>query len=286
MHSSTLNAAVAFALTVALGGCTSEPGLPYAVAPPPPPLEAPGAAADAPMGAAAAATDALAAHSVAAHLSAAVGDAHRPAEDRARDAQRKPAELLAFTGVQPGQRVADLIPGGGYFTRLFAKAVGGDGRVYAVAPPAQAAADALPAAAAIAADPAYANVSVVSFVSPLALPEPVDLIFTAQNYHDLHLQRQRLDVPAVNKAFFDALKPGGMLVIVDHSALAGSGLDVPDVLHRIDEAIVVREVTAAGFVLEGTSDMLRNPADPRTVGVFDPAIRGNTDQFVLRFRKP
>jgi predicted methyltransferase len=77
-----------------------------------------------------------------------------------------------------------------------------------------------------------------------------------------------------------------VLVVVDHSAIAGSGLDVPDVLHRIDESIVVREVTAAGFVLDGTSDVLRNPDDPRNVGVFDPAIRGNTDQFVLRFRKP
>ena len=267
---------LALALALVLAGCASESSLPYAVAPPPPPLDE---AAEAPAAASAAS------HSVAPHIAAAIADGHRPAEDRARDVQRKPAELLAFAGIAPGQRVADLIPGGGYFTRLFAKAVGDGGKVYAVAP-ANPDGNFMPEVLAVLGDTAITNVSVVRFAGPLALPEPVDVIFTAQNYHDLHLPRLRLDVPAMNRAFFAALKPGGVLVVVDHSAIAGSGLDVPDVLHRIDEAIVVREVTAAGFVLDGTSDVLRNPDDARNVGVFDPAIRGNTDQFVLRFRKP
>jgi predicted methyltransferase len=272
--------AITIATALALAGCASEPGLPYAVAPPPPPLEET-SEAGAPPAAATPATG----HSIAPHIAAAIADSHRPAAERARDVQRKPADVLAFAGIAPGQRVADLIPGGGYFTRLIAKAVGDGGKVYAVAP-ANPDGSFMPEVLAVAADPAHANVAVVRFDGPLALPEPVDVIFTAQNYHDLHLPRLRLDVPAMNRAFFAALKPGGVLVVVDHSAIAGSGLDVPDVLHRIDEAIVVREVTAAGFVLDGTSDVLRNPDDPRNVGVFDPAIRGNTDQFVLRFRKP
>lgn len=264
--------------TLALAACAAEPRLPVAVAPPPPPLE------EAPSGTAAQPATPLA--HVGEHITAAVADEHRPADDRARDPQRKPADMLSFAGIVPGQRVVDLIPGGGYFTRLFAKAVGADGKVYASAPPPPPGANGPSPLAALAADPAYANVTVVPLAGPFAMPEPVDVIFTAQNYHDLHLARLKLDVPAMNKAFFDALKPGGVLVIVDHSALPGTGLDVPDVLHRIDENIVVREVTAAGFVLDGSSQVLRNPEDPRTTGVFDPSIRGKTDQFVLRFRKP
>jgi predicted methyltransferase len=283
--------AITIATVLAIAGCASEPGLPYAVAPPPPPLEetaeagAPHAAGTSAVAPVAGPATSATGHSIAPHIAAAIADSHRPTAERARDVQRKPAEVLAFAGIAPGQRVADLIPGGGYFTRLFAKAVGDGGKVYAVAP-ANPDGNSMPEVLAVAADPAHTNIAVVRFDGPLALPEPVDVIFTAQNYHDLHLPRLRLDVPAMNKAFFAALKPGGVLVVVDHSAIAGSGLDVPDVLHRIDESIVVREVTAAGFVLDGTSDVLRNPDDPRNVGVFDPAIRGNTDQFVLRFRKP
>jgi len=112
------------------------------------------------------------------------------------------------------------------------------------------------------------------------------VVWTAQNYHDFHLTRLHLDVPATDRLIFSLLKPGGEFLIIDHSAVAGSGLDVPDKLHRINEDIVKQEVEAAGFVLEGETDLLRNPADPRTALVFDPAIRGHTDQFVLRFRKP
>ena len=218
-------------------------------------------------------------------ISAAVADTNRPAGDTARDAARKPAEMLAFAGVKPGDKVVDFLPGGGYFTRLFAKAVGPAGHVYAVAPPSQTPGTPV-AVEALAADAAYGNITVVPLTGPLSVPEAVDVIWTAQNYHDLHLARLKVDVPAMNKSLFDALKPGGLLVIVDHAALAGTGLDVPDKLHRIDEEIVKREVTAAGFVLESSSDLLRNSADTRSVMVFDPAIKGLTDQFVLRFRKP
>ncbi len=219
------------------------------------------------------------------YVVAAVAAASRPDADRARDVDRKPAEMLAFAGVRPGQHVADFIPGGGYFTRLFSEAVGASGHVYALIPPSPPDATAEPPIKAVAAQ--YKNVSVVqqSFVT-LSVPEPLDLIWTSQNYHDLHLARFKLDVASVNKQIFNALKPGGVYVVLDHSARAGAEIGVADTLHRIDQAIVRRELEAAGFVYDGESDVLRNPADTRELPVFDPSIRGHTDQFILRFRRP
>jgi predicted methyltransferase len=221
-------------------------------------------------------------------VASAIADPARPAADVARDAARKPADMLAFAELRPGEVVAELLPGGGYFTRLFAKGVGPKGRVYAVITEAQAkAADKPPAVNAIAADPAYANVKVVAAdFTKLQLPEQADLVWTSENYHDLHLARFNLDVAAANRAIFQALKPGGLYLVADHAAAAGTGLDVPDKLHRIDPAIVRREVEAAGFQFVGESAALRNPADDHTLVVFDPAIRGHTDQFVYKFRKP
>lgn len=223
----------------------------------------------------------------AADVAGAIADPGRPPADVARDAERKPADMLVFAELQPGEVMAELLPGGGYFTRLFSKAVGPKGHVYAIITEAQAKADKPPAVNAIAADPAYPNVKVVAAdFAKLQLAEPVDLVWTSQNYHDLHLARMNLDVAAVNRAIFQALKPGGLYVIVDHAAAAGTGLDVPDKLHRIDPAIVRREVEAAGFRYEGQTTVLRNPADDHHLLVFDPAIRGHTDQFVYKFRKP
>jgi predicted methyltransferase len=219
------------------------------------------------------------------HIVAAVAASTRPEADRARDAARKPAEMLAFAGITPGQRVADFIPGGGYFTRILAEAVGPSGRVFALIPPAGAESTGPNPVLAIAEQ--HANVSVVqqSFTT-LTVPEPMDVIFTAQNYHDLHLKRFNLDWAQVNRQIFAALKPGGVYLVIDHTARAGSDVSVADTLHRIDPAIVKRELEAAGFVLDGESSALRNPADTLLLGVFDPAIRGSTDQFVLRFRRP
>jgi predicted methyltransferase len=218
------------------------------------------------------------------YLASAVANPARPATDTARDAARKPAEVLAFSGVKPGDKVLELIPGGGYFTRLFSGAVGPRGAVYTAVPPAN---PETGAAASLTPNPAWPNVTPITLkLGELGASGPFDVIFTAQNYHDLHLARLHLDVPAADKQFFAALKPGGLLVIEDHAAIDGSGLDAPDKLHRIDEAVVKQEVEAAGFVLVAESDVLRNPADPRTALVFDPAIRGHTDQFLLKFRKP
>jgi len=228
--------------------------------------------------------------SIPANIAAAVADGNRPDTDKQRDANRKPADTLAFLGVKPGEKVGELIPGGGYFTRLLSKAVGPKGHVYALVPerPANAPADMPDLAArvkAIAADPNYSNVSVVvAPLSTLAASEPVDLVFTAQNYHDLH--NFPVDVVAFNKSLFNSLKPGGLYVVLDHSAEAGSGLRDTNTLHRIDPNVVKQEVTAAGFQFVGSSDILANSADTRTGKVFDPGIRGKTDQFILKFRKP
>lgn len=217
----------------------------------------------------------------------AVADEHRPAEDKARDADRKPAEMLAFAEVHPGEVVGDFLPGGGYFTRIFSKAVGADGKVYAIISEAQAKAEKPPAVNAIAADPAYGNVEVVAAqFQSLSLPQKADLIWTSQNYHDLHLSRLNLDVAAVNKAVFEALKPGGYYVVLDHAAAPGSPVGVADTLHRIDPAIVRKELEAAGFVFVAEDDALRNPQDDHSKGVFDPSIRGRTDQFIYKFKKP
>jgi predicted methyltransferase len=224
-------------------------------------------------------------------IAAAVADPARPEADRQRDANRKPAECLAFAGVKPGDRVAELMPGGGYFTRIFSKTVGAGGHVYALvpAPSANAPPDMPDFAArvkAIAADPNYANVSVV--VEPLGqlkAPVPVDLVWTSQNYHDLH-NMPGTDATVFDQMVFEMLKPGGVYLVIDHEAEPGSGARDTQTLHRIDVETVKKEILAAGFVLAGTSDLLRQPADSHSVKVFDPSIRGKTDQFILKFRKP
>jgi predicted methyltransferase len=224
------------------------------------------------------------------NIAAAVADTNRPDADKLRDANRKPAQTLEFLGVKPGEQIGEILPGGGYFTRIFSKAVGPSGHVYALVPerPANAPAD-MPDLAgkvkAIAADPNYPNVTVViQPLTKLATPAPVDLVFISQNYHDLH--NFPVDVVAFNRTVMDSLKPGGLYVVLDHSAPAGSGLADTKTLHRIDADVVKQEVTAAGFEFVAASDVLANAGDPRTANVFDPSIRGKTDQFILKFRKP
>lgn len=218
-----------------------------------------------------------------AHVVAAVADPRRPDADRERDALRNPAEILAFAGVQPGWRVADVGPGGGYYSRLFAVAVGDAGRLYAVDRPGTAERPRPMAAIA----PTYSNIThLTDGYSNWSAGEPLDAIFISQIYHDFYLPVFNFDVPAMNRAMFAALKPGGVLFIIDHSAIAGSPIAVTDSLHRIDQARVVADLEAAGFVLEEESQALRHPEDNRTLRVFESDVRGRTDQFVLRFRKP
>ena len=223
---------------------------------------------------------------------AAVSDAARPAEDTARDADRKPADMLAFAKVKPGETVVDYIPSKGYFTRLFSAAVGPKGTVYAATP--QFLIDAItkagkPLPPSIAGEPGRGNVhDVVARDGSLGVPAgSAGLVWTSQNYHDVHIRAGAAGVAELNKAAFAALRPGGTYVVLDHAAQPGIDEATIQKLHRIDEAMVKQEVLAAGFTLDGESTLLaNNPADPRTANVFDPTIRGHTDQFILRFRKP
>lgn len=219
---------------------------------------------------------------------AALADPARPATDRERDAVRKPAELLAFAQIKPGQKVGDYVMGGGYVTRLLAAAVGPTGRVFAFQPAEFIKFKAQYGSDQAAVDAAYANVDAVAgpFAAP-AFPEPLDVIITVQNFHDLYLK----PFPAgtgdkASAALFAALKPGGALIVVDHSAAKGSGTTLSDSLHRIDKDAVIAALAKAGFKLEAESKLYSRPADPRTANVFDASIRGKTDQFMLRFRKP
>jgi predicted methyltransferase len=212
----------------------------------------------------------------------------RPDADTARDAARMPAAMVSFAGIKPGAKVLDIIAGGGYFTRVFAIAAMPGGHVTAVVPPASAQLDPVAAKAMtdLAADASYGNVSIVTAVTDPSLAGTIDVAWTAQNYHDLHNFLPPEGVTGFNKAVFAALKPGGTYVVLDHAAAAGSGLTATKALHRIDAAAVKAEVTAAGFVFDGESPALRNPADGHDKMVFDPSVRGKTDQFVLRFKKP
>ena len=231
---------------------------------------------------------AIAAPKTSGTIAAAVSDSARPDDDKKLDAERKPAEMLALAHIKPGMRVMDLIPGGGYFTRLFAKAVEPKGYVYAYQPAEFAAFSKGKPAKVRAVAAEYPNVSVIEApVNDLTAPEALDVVWTAQNYHDLHDSFAKpADLAIVNKKVFDALKPGGLFIVLDHSAEKGSGLRDTETLHRIDEASVKSEVLAAGFKLAGENNILRNSADPRTKLVFDASIRHKTDQFILIFRKP
>jgi predicted methyltransferase len=225
--------------------------------------------------------------SVPAYISAAVADPGRPAADTARDADRKPAEVLAFSGVKPGDKVGEFIPGGGYYTRLLAKAVGPSGQVYALWPDGFAKMRPQLFEASKAVGP---NVTAVAYPQgSLNVPDKLDLVWTSENYHDFHNAppgASAPDIAAFNKMVFDALKPGGVFLIEDHAAAAGAGPGVTGTLHRIDPAQVKTEVEAAGFKLAAQSDALKNPADPHTATVFDASIKGHTDKMLFKFVKP
>lgn len=212
-------------------------------------------------------------------IATAVADAARPDADKARDAVRKPAEIVAFAGIEPGDTVAEIAPGGGYYTRILSKAVGPQGKVYALMPAFFAnrpgGLDAINALA-----EQYGNVEVVVIdYAATELPEPVDLVWTTENYHDL----ANGDIAAVNAWAFKALKPGGIYFVEDHAA-PGTGTSATSTLHRIDPAAVKEQVGAAGFTLEAESDLLHNPNDPHDVNSRE--VEPTSDKFALRFRKP
>jgi predicted methyltransferase len=223
------------------------------------------------------------------YIGAAINDPER-ADDKKDDARRQVAAVMAFTQVKPGDAVLELVPGTGYWTRVFSAIVGPSGHVYTVWPNEM---DKFSAKSyanwqSLVATPHYKNVTLLKEPAAfLSVPQKVDVAFTSQNYHDYHDPFMGpVDMNAFNKRVFDALKPGGVYVIIDHVAPQGSGAADTDTLHRIDPLLVKKEVEAAGFKFDGESNALRNPNDPHTAKVFDPSIRGKTDQFIYRFRKP
>ncbi|GAB4536201.1 MAG: class I SAM-dependent methyltransferase [Parvularculaceae bacterium] len=223
-----------------------------------------------------------------AYIRDAVNSPRRPAPDRARDAMRRPGHVIWFAGVEPGDTVADLSPAGGYYSRILGEVVGAEGRVYAIDWDwvVENFGDAVkPFANAVAAG----DVPNVDYsVQPndgFTPPEQVDFVFSILTYHDAHWGEVDVDPALMNISAFGALKPGGIYLIVDHRALPESGSEGVDAYHRIDPELVLEEVRMAGFEWVGESDALSNPEDPLNVGVFGD-IRGRTDRFIYKFRKP
>ncbi|MFL5295298.1 MAG: methyltransferase [Phenylobacterium sp.] len=208
--------------------------------------------------------------------------------DALTDPAMKAPEVIAFMQLKPGGQVADIVAG--RFVRALSKAVGPKGKVYAYEPDeiVKTHPEAMNSLKTITADPAYANVAVLTApINAPNLPKNLDAVFIRQNYHDLYDKFMGpADVPAFNKAVFAALKPGGVYVILDHADAPGTGLTGTEGRHRIEEARVKADLAAAGFKLDGESQVLANPADDHSKMVFHPSIRGKTDQFLLRFRKP
>ena len=226
---------------------------------------------------------------VPAYLRAAMADKVR-GDDVKDDQRRQMAAVMTFSGVKPGDKVAEIEPGRDYWTIVFSQIVGDEGHVYTVWPTQMLkyAGKGLARLDKLQKLPRFSNISVLKQpAAKFSTPEKVDLVFTAQNYHDYHnLDMGAAGVAEFNKNVYDALKPGGIYVVIDHVAPAGSGLEDTGTLHRIDPATVKKEVEAAGFKFDGASDALRNPKDPHDIKVFDKSIRGHTDQFIYRFKKP
>ncbi len=247
-----------------------------------------GAAAMLVVGAAGCATSGSAgAPNAAAAASAAVADARRPDADKARDALRKPAETVAFAGVRPGSKVAELGPGRGYYTRVLAGTVGPTGKVYVIV-----ASNAQPAAleALNAIKASYGNVEIVVGDNlTFRTPEPVDVAWTTENYHDFH-NGPTANIPALNRNVFANLKPGGVFFVEDHAAAPGAGAAAaahggPTGRGRMDEAVAKTELQAAGFRLDAESNHLRNPNDNKDAPAADDGS-STSERFALRFKKP
>jgi predicted methyltransferase len=229
------------------------------------------------------------------HIALAVNDSGRPEADMQRDAGRHPAEMLTFAGVQPGWRVADLGAGSGYYSRILSSAVGVEGLV--VSENMDWIVERFPQADEAIMALAEERDNVERLVTPVTdilsgYDNELDAAFMMLIYHDQAWVQEGFEAPtredrlAMNTSIFNALRPGGVFLVVDHRAEDGTGDSVVGDYHRIDEAFVREEIEAAGFELADESDVLSNPDDTRTISVFDPSIRGNTDRFVLLYRKP
>lgn len=219
-------------------------------------------------------------------IAAAIADAARPKSDRDADALRAPAATIAFAGIKPGMVIGELYPCGGYFSRLLGDVVGPGGKIYGLETTRWKGCE--PADRKMAAEPGRKNISInAAPFGAFSLPEKVDLFWITQNYHDLHIKTYgAVDMMAFNKHVFESLKPGGIYFILNHQANPGLSVDDIAKLHRIEKSQVIREVTAAGFKLVAEGDFLHRAGDDHTKPIFDTAIRGKTDQYALKFRRP
>jgi predicted methyltransferase len=217
------------------------------------------------------------------YVAKAVADPSRPKTDSSRDALRLPGETIAFVGVKPGMVVAEMFPAGGYYTRMISDVVGPTGKVYGVDNPKWDKGE----DAKMAAEPSHSNVKIqMAAFGGFNLPEKVDVFWTTQNYHDLHVKEYgNVDLADFNKRVHDALKPGGIYFVLDHQANAGTDEAGIAKLHRIEKAQVIKEVTAAGFKLVGDGKALSRATDDHTKMSSDPAIKSHTDQYMLKFQK-
>jgi predicted methyltransferase len=221
-----------------------------------------------------------------ANIKRAVESPARPAEQRARDADRKPAETLLLAEIAEGEHVVELGAFGHYWTNMLVEAVGASGRVSMVDMPWT---DRFGGEAARAFDTAHANATYTqAHYNQMQLPTNVDAVLLVQFYHDLKRSNasESVDTADMNRKILAALKPGGIYLVIDHNAEAGSGWRDASTLHRIDPAAIKSEVTAAGFELVQDSPLLTNPADDRKGSIRAEGLRGKTDQAVLVFRKP
>ena len=226
------------------------------------------------------------------NIKAAVANPARPERDRQRDVNRRPEQVLAFAGVRSGLRIAELEPASGYFTRILCKAVGSSGHIYAINFTLHFSPEQMKRMAGRNMGPPPApqtdcdNITYsVQASTALNLPSDLDMVWTAENYHDFRIPEfGSADVRTFNQTVFNALKPGGVFIVEDHAAAAGSGARDTATLHRIDPALVKQELESAGFKYAGQSQILHNPKDAHTDMVFKTVDR--TDRFLFKFRKP
>jgi predicted methyltransferase len=280
-------AMMTFLLAGACGGSSSSE--PAAPAPAPAPAEP--AATDAETPATDAETPAPAAEPAAPvqpadPVQAAIDAPGRPAADRERDAARKPRETLEFFGIKPGMQVAEIMTASGWYAEILARVVGPDGHLFAQNNKLVDTKFAQPELDERLKKPELANVTklVTEYNKPGLPAGQLDAVLAILVYHDqvwMKTNRKKM-----NAAIFAALKPGGVYGIIDHDTVPGAGTRQAKTLHRIEKSVVVKEVLAAGFTLDAESDLLRHPDDDHSKNVFDETIRGKTDQFMLRFRKP
>ena len=238
------------------------------------------------------ATPMAAAYAAPADVGAAVAAKDRPAEAIKLDESRRPAEVLAFLGIEKGDDALDLFTGTGYYAEIMARAVGPEGSVTAWEPANFYDDKAKATLAALTARAPNARILATPATEPAFPADSFDFVMIHLNYHDTYWESEKYKFPRIEPAAFlgaiyAATRPGGIVGVVDHVAAPGGDTRaVVEKLHRIDPAVIRADFEKAGFVLDGESDLLRNPADDHAKLVFDPAIRGKTDRVVYRFRKP